>query len=463
MGGNCWVDDFAGKVFGDSWDKDDPDDRSDLDDTKLVIKSAKKLWKKSGFQSPLDNIIRAAHSQAALLSLESAAGKLGKCSSDLENFFDIRNKSLSKSSDELKELINSLKTEIEEVEDIESNTQEKIKLILTELEESSANAKTESNNNIEKEIERYFKEGKLERKLLAMEEEQNNKSKNILDLMQGPQQKIKKTNTEYNKLLRDNEKNFDPKKDEVTFQEKNDAKIFIETIKKSIELILKERYGYLVKRHDGILSKLKKSLDSEILKSEEIIAKFNANMQDSGFKVKFTSPKINTLGKELHTATTLSEKLIENEQKPEKKRVNQTGFWGGFKRFIDVFDNDWGVDYERNYKDVHIVKIKNIKEDTRNNINKIFDYFSQKIENEVVNPVQTDLNEFFLELRQAIEKIRGNLQQSIRDKQKSQAEQEIFKENLIRLSNGIPEFKKDTELLGHDISRVKNDTTEVAA
>lgn len=448
-----WIIDFAKEALGRRWE-------TKITEADTVLEAANDLWDDSGFHKPMEKVIRAAHSQAALLSLESAAGKLSKCSSDLENFFDIRNKSLSKSSDELKELINSLKTEIEEVESIESNTQEKIELILTELEESSANAKSNSNNDIKKEIERYFKEGKLKSERLAIEkkeEEKRRRSKNIRDFI--PIQRIE----QYEKPPEKNKADFNPDEEEVPFDEKNDAKNFIETIKNSIESILKKRYEYLVRHHDGILSKLKKSLDDEILKSEEVITKFNTNMQDSGFKVKFTSPKINTLGKELHTVISLSEKLIKNEQKLEKKRVNQTGFWGGFKRFIDVLDNDWGVDYEYNYNNVSIVKIKNIKEDTTRNINKIFDDFSQKIENEVINPIQTDLNEFFLELRQAIEKIRGNLQQSIRDKQKSQDEQEIFKKNLLHLSNDVPEFKEDTELLGHDISSAKSDKTEVMA
>ena len=74
-----WVEDFGEEAFGRRWE-------SKVQDAGEVEDSARELWKDSFFGAPLDQVIKAAHSQAAVLALDSAASKLGAYARKVSNF-----------------------------------------------------------------------------------------------------------------------------------------------------------------------------------------------------------------------------------------------------------------------------------------------------------------------------------------------------------------------------------------
>ena len=74
-----WVEDFGEEAFGRRWE-------SKVQDAGEVEDSARELWKDSFFGAPLDQVIKAAHSQAAILALDSAASKLGAYARKVSNF-----------------------------------------------------------------------------------------------------------------------------------------------------------------------------------------------------------------------------------------------------------------------------------------------------------------------------------------------------------------------------------------
>ena len=64
-----WVEDFASRVFGQSWE-------DNIDDPAKVKKEADELWERSGFPAPLEEVIVVAHQNAARLALQSTSQKL---------------------------------------------------------------------------------------------------------------------------------------------------------------------------------------------------------------------------------------------------------------------------------------------------------------------------------------------------------------------------------------------------
>ena len=103
-----WVEDFGEEAFGRRWE-------SKVQDAREVEDSARELWKDSFFGAPLDRVIKAAHSQAAVLALDSAASKLVDYADKVRNFTAMRIGGLDKDIKVVEEQIRDLKGDIDEL------------------------------------------------------------------------------------------------------------------------------------------------------------------------------------------------------------------------------------------------------------------------------------------------------------------------------------------------------------
>ena len=99
-----WVEDFGSEAFGTRWQKK-------IFDIEATKEAADDLWADSLFHEPLEQVIKTAQAQAALLAIETAAAKLVDTSAKLENFLNARETSLTKSTQELHQEITALSWE----------------------------------------------------------------------------------------------------------------------------------------------------------------------------------------------------------------------------------------------------------------------------------------------------------------------------------------------------------------
>lgn len=114
-----WVPDFGQIAFGEDWE----DDIDDVDDVK---KKASKIWKKSEFETPLENVILEASNNAALLSLESALSQLDSINSQLGEGVNSYKEAISISVDNLRDAIKNIESDKLKIEAIQTQTKKSL-------------------------------------------------------------------------------------------------------------------------------------------------------------------------------------------------------------------------------------------------------------------------------------------------------------------------------------------------
>lgn len=439
-----WVKDFAEKAFGSSWEDDD------LSDNDAVTKAAEKLWKKSGFYDPMENVIRAAHSQAALLALDSASEKLAMYTNEIENFLGSRHGSLSQSAEALKNRIAVLKENITNIERIEKDAKDKIESTLNRLMKDSEETIENSKKKIKANLEKYFEEGKrVEEKEIAtrQREADSKRSASPLDLIFSG--------------LRDataqSRQDFDPNRPIITFSKESDADELLEGVKESVIKEIKDNQSILDRDIEKSLKNVGIDFAKNVNSAEAIIATIQAEMSGEGFKVNLKSPNTDKLNPIFRNSN--FSLAAESTTREESYRVEKDGIGSWFARKL------WGGGYETRYRDVKefIIDIAEIKKTVEGNIEKTFDGYKSEIDREVIKPLNAEVNKFFIDLKATIEKIKSNLEQGIKDQQKDQVGIDTLKKNLEQFLKDVPDLKEDNECLTHDIKVLIHKKNKVAA
>src|SRR5690606_23159389 len=111
----AWVKDFATEGLGRRW-------QHDIDDVEKVNEAIDILWEDSMFDEPLTHVIQKAHSQAAVMAIDSASAKLVESGNRVNNFLGLRETVLQKSKEELQKNINNLQRQTAQVDELEERS-----------------------------------------------------------------------------------------------------------------------------------------------------------------------------------------------------------------------------------------------------------------------------------------------------------------------------------------------------
>lgn len=436
-----WVEDFAEKAFGSSWDADD------LSDTDAIKKAADKLWKKSGFSIPVESVIGAAHKQVALLAVDSAAGKLAECSSEIENFLSLREGALTHDINKLMEHISNLKTKIKTIDTMKEKVQEEVNSITNKLKNGTKETIKTIKERCKEKVNNYFKTGKIEEKKrydLAEKNKVEDKKKNagILDRL--------KSST---KIPNKNKQDFNPNEKTIKFDDKEKAKELVTTMQNAVEESIEEGKDHLSEHIDRALDKFCGDFIEEAEKAKAIISKIDEEMNQDGFKISLKKSKMNGLNSIFRNNKLSLSNEIGHASRTETYWVKQDGLLGSLKR---LFSDAWGYDERTRQVDEFIVDIEKIQRLSDESVEDVFNNYAETMRKEIIDPLTSEVNDVFKELKKTIERVSGNLQQGIRDKEtKDKAELDDLKKCLEQFSSGMPTIKADSEALSHDIDHLK--------
>ena len=442
-GESSWVIDFAEEAFGRRWE-------SKIDDNEEVINSANELLSDSGFKEPMENVIRAAHKNAALLAIDSAAKKLVECTHDIEKFLGVRRDSLSKSAKELQAQIDSLQKKIKIVEDLEIDTRKKInstiEILTSKTNETIANAKGNSKNAVIK----YFKQGKV-----AEEEEANLQAQQQLSVI-NPNLRDVFFGTSYRdqRLLKESKQNFNPNDKKLKFKSKEKANGQLKNIQKAVEECIKSGKSELGISIDSELGKFRANFERDVDIAKKVISDINENMSNDGFTVRLAPPSTEELNNFFKDNSLSLDEKMDTQTKKESYLFEKSGVFSWIARKI------WDGGYEERHRDVteYIINIENIKRFVVTSVGENFDRYTQATDQEVIQPINLEVDKFFSELKKTIGHVRGDLQQGIRDKQnKEGSELNALREYLERFSKGVPAIEADSESLNQDIKNLIDD------
>ena len=450
---NAWVEDFGKVALGTMW-------KMGVSNPDMVRQAADMLWEASLFAAPLNNVILKAHSEAATLAIASAAAKLVDISARLNNFLDVREVALGKSADELVAQINSLRSDIERITGLERQSQADAEGALALIGNEMDAAFSDIRTNINQEIADGFKAGKeTEKQQVTAASSEQKSSGGFMDsirllshMFAGAQPQSKgKSRKPYNR-------EFDADNPIISLDSRADAEKIIKDIESGVQNIIGSKEKALAKVSEQILAKFRGTFERDIARqASSIIGELNQRLNGSGFAIDVRLPSTQTLSLRKGGAESLSD-VIESKQRTVTKRRRTDSMWG---KLCGLFNtDDWGWESYSStvgYYEVDIVKVQKSIDKT---VDALFKGLAKDMVTNVKKPLKEGVAQFFDELKLAVESLRSDLAQSIRDKQASQDQQKALAERLAGFKRLVPGLRHDSEALRRD---VQPETGEVSA
>lgn len=446
-----WVVDFAEEAFGRRWE-------SKIEDIEEVQHHAELLWKDSLFSLPMENVIRSAHDRAAVFAIDSAAAKLVDNAEKLNKFLGVRESALTMSVQKLQQHITSVMGEIAKIESCEKATNEKVKNTLDGAQKNTSKVFEKIKKDAIKKLEEYFQEGKrIEREQLTKKKKrQEEKPQNIGGIFGGfldTFNKIAETKRE--------ELDFDPENPIMKFDDAKEAKDLMRRIQESVEGEIRHAEESMQNSMSAVLDDFRGDFTKEIATSaQKIIDSMKDRMNNDGFSIDIKIPSTRSLALDFQANEMLEDVISENTRTVTRHR-RQSGLWGGICRFFGT--SDWGWEEYNEQERYFEIDIRKVQASVTTGIQKTFSGLDRSISEYIAKPLEVGVSEFFNEFKATIEQIRGDLLQSIRDQERSKAEQEALAQRLTNLKKNIPATLNDSLGLKSDVEPLMKADIQVPA
>ena len=444
---NAWVEDFGKAALGTVW-------KMTITNAEVVRHAADALWEASLFAKPLNNVIHKAHSQAATLAIASAAAKLVDISNRLNNFLDVREVALGKSASELVAQIDSLRSDIARIGELERQTQTDTKKALGSINKQMKEAFAAIRSEINQEIADGFKSGKEKEKQEILEESKSLSKETspfrmfshffaAMAAADGPGGSRKSGSSKpYGR-------EFDPNEKIITLRSREAAEKVINGIETGVQGIIDYKEKDLIKTSDLILKGFHDLFERDITRqASTIIGELNQRLNGNGFSIDVRLPSTQALSLGKGKGDWL-QGVIESKQRTVTKRRRSSSVWG---KLCGLFNtDDWGWESYSSTVDDFVVDISKVKASIDKTVTVLFDSLAADMVTHIETPLQEGVAHFFDELKLAVESLRSDLAQSIRDKEASQDQQKALAERLAGFKLLVPGLRQDSEALKRDV------------
>ncbi len=435
-----WVEDFADKVFGPLWESED---LVDLDRLKKGIDA---LWKKSNFNEPLDKTIKKAHANAAIGSVQSAAGKLLGYAKLTKNFLTAREQALTSSAKTLKSQIDSLKDDIQRVARAEKSTREESEKILEDFEKKVSEVFGEANKSVSTTLKRYFKEGKtLEGKRVARKkkEAEEKKSKSILGLW------FQQVNVKVTEGV-----DFDPTSQIIRFEEyeRDEARKLEGKIEHSLDVISKNAEKGIRKGLDAVTEGFKDHFVENVKgEAETLLKEMKAHLEEGGFDLDLEIPETGKLRLGFSASEMLDDIVSKKVDTKTFSRAKGVGFVNWITR--GHFGRE---DYDEDIT-TYVINIKDVEKKALSSMKKTFSELGKSIGIYVKKPLEESVDRFFADFKGLVEEIRCDLAQGLLDHRKTEDEKKSLAKDLGDLNRQVCGIKEDAGGLVKDCREDKDE------
>ncbi|BBT95210.1 hypothetical protein WP8W19C03_19040 [Aeromonas veronii] len=424
-------------------------DEEDLADREYVLKRANKFWQHSFFDRLISEVIQAAHTKAAALAVDSAAAKLVQNSESADEYLALRHQGLQASIHSLQTQIKDLIKDIEEVAACQQEVDKEVKFVMGEITHETKKLLNNAESKLEKELDKYFQEGKRQEEALNKEFERHSKhDKNN----RGESDKRGVFGTLLGAWAGNvglQSRDFDPENPEVKFSEHAEAMQFIKKIEESVISILAEKEKEIKPMLTKIVGGIEGSFHSKtMLAVDKIASQINSRLEEDGFTVKISFPKVSELKTHLATDTRIAN-LLEQKTFSETRHRRSSGVWGTLCGWFNT--DDWGWETYKEDVTRSVVNINTIKNAVRNQTKEHFEKLNNAIDQQVNAPILKEIESFFITFKGKVEQLRHTLIQSTEDHKSSQQEQEQLTERLSVLRKLTPEMISDSKILKKEL------------
>lgn len=431
---DAWVADFGELALGMDWEED-------IEDADEVLRRADKLWKKSQFSAPLDNVIRMAHGQAAKLAIASAASKLVDIASKLSLFLEVRGTALDKSSKELDLQIKSLLEDVERVEGLEQKSRNKSAKVLGEINSGLVAIFNKIQSGIKHAIDSEFKEGKASEKERA-----------VSKVDPGPLSMADVLRAIWGGRSRDRDGlgvDFDESNPVISFNDKDEAEVFVGKVEGRVHEIVAKGEAFMVKQVDALLADFKVGFSQDIKgEANELIGELNRRFNRDGFALDIRLPNVAPLVIS-YSASELLGDAVDSKSRTVTRYKRSSGVWGTVCSWFN--SSDWGWESYKTRVDYYEVNIASVRLRINESVESLFKELRETTDTGILAPLEQGVDQFFEQLKLTLENIRSDLAQSLLDKRNNQGDQQALKQRLAGLKRNVPEIRKDSEELKNDV------------
>ncbi|QOT76577.1 dynamin family protein [Cupriavidus basilensis] len=442
-----WVKDFAEEALGRRWERQ-------IGDMEEVRGGAKTLWEDSGFDLPLERVIRSAHGRAAIMAVQAAVDKLIGMTEKLENFLNTRETALGREANELRKLIKALLDDVARIEEIEKTKKAQAANALEALGRECGAVSKKVKVDAVAVLDAYFKNGKrieaeaakaklgrTGKRSAAHGSDKTEESRKVgfLGILFGDNSKT------------DADLDFDPSAP-LRFDDKDVAKETLDKMQHSIQEVVQKAELSIAQTLGKLITDFEGRFVSEIFEdARKIISDVKGRMGEDGFNVHFHMPGATKLALKVSAKQMVGD-MVGAETVSRTGHRRQTGTWGKVCSWFNTTDLGWetySYDVTR-----FVIDVEEVKKAVTKEIDKAFSALGKEIDANIKAPIEEGIAQFFDALKLEVEHIRSDLMQSIRDRERSKAEQEALIQQFANLKKVLPPLISDSQELKGDVDRI---------
>jgi len=427
-----WVEDFLKLAFGQRWK------RTDLSDKELILESANEVWLDSMFEQLINEVVHSAHAKAAALAVDSAASKLVQNAETTHEYLSLRHQGIVADIQTLQDQINGLLSDVEKITTCQ-------KTVNHEVEDAKINISRETtallrnvSNKLTSELDSLFEQGKdkeEEQELNSLASLHKGFLSSIFDALSG--------NTVEKKFV------FDKHNPEIKFDSRSDAQNFANGIEQTVMGILQQAEREIKTPLTDIVSKIEKSFNGNAMKAvDEIARQINERLQDGGFSVKITFPKVENLRTSLSINSRMGE-FLEEKSFSKTQHRRKDNLWGKVCGWFGT--DDWGWEEYTETVQRTVIDMRKIRKVVSQQTEEHFTSLNGEIEHSITTPLVEKISEFFKEFKAKVEQLRNTLIKSKQDHESNKLVKEELTAHLLVLQQRTPELLLDSKALKVDL------------
>jgi Dynamin family len=443
--------DFGNVALGKLW-------REDVTNPERTKRAAQELWRESLFDEPLEQVIRVAATNAALISLKSAVAKIVEYNQVLDYFLKIRETAATTNAKIIQAEIEGLQSDIAKTESAYSEILQELEKMVEDFSEFMKEVCGYATEDVKTILSEYFRTGQVLQKTKDRLRKRRTYSlfrriaENIGDSIQTLFDWDKDADSALAFPTQDfPATDFDAMKGKFVVRgpaHEKDAQQLLTRIRERILKVFLAINRKTQRTMAAASAELSSHLRGQIEASLKEILESAQQRLKQAFDIDFEFPKPD-LNYTTDSAHEFEVNVIKKEQETYYRLVEQEGKKGKVKRwFGEFFGKQWGYDKVKSTREISTVDLTELRDQAMKKLGGFAMEMQTQAETFVNSVLRLSVDAYFNELKKYIEAFRGDLLDAINDKQ-------LEKDRLQALHDKIRELKGNVNDLLSDGSSLK--------
>lgn len=429
------------------------------DDYEHIQEALEELWADSNFSNPLENVIKVAFDNAALLALSSATDKCIDNANNINNFLNVTEKSLSTAASKLQELVKDIGTDINNVDRCEAEAKEVISKNIVAINKDIEATINELKKRNEQKFEDYFKYGEAKQAQLAEAFARKLESTSLSAFFGQALRDIALKEIGSSKRPHQNKNQPQqiniPSNGIVSFSDRKDeAEKFTNSIKNWIDSEVEQTKLDIESILDTAIKHFEKSYHADVIaRSKQTLKGLQETLENAGFNNLTLELKIGSLKLDINIAG-LTADAIQQESHTHTRYRDSDSFGSGAKRFVGGLfgKTSWGRDSYEVVEHEYKVDLNKMRQTTNERLNDFFVNINNNVQHNIKKPIDKSSDKFFADFKRMVEHIRGDLINSLAIKQKDERTQNELLQKIKLIQQCVPNLMQDTSALKKNLT-----------